>query len=176
VVEYTEFTREQKHATEPDGRLTFRFGSVAIHAFSLDFLKREAAAALPLHIARKKVPYCDEHGNAVKPDQPNAFKFEKFIFDVVPDARTLMTVEFQREDEFSPVKNATGPDSPATARRDMALKSARWLEACGVSVPRAPSGELLYAIEIDPAIAVDAGELRSKVDGRLNIAGDLLLR
>ena len=49
-------------------------------------LKKEAAAMLPLHIAHKKVPHCDDSGNTVTPATPNAFKFEKFIFDVLPDA------------------------------------------------------------------------------------------
>ena len=175
IVEYTELTREQKHATLPDGRLEFRFGSVAIHVFSLDFLRKEASAELPLHVAHKKVPCCDENGNLVKPDKPNAYKFEKFIFDALPDAETVLNHEFAREDEFSPVKNATGADSPDTARRDMMAKWARWLDACGVAVPRNEAGGPLHRIEIDPCFGSGPDDLKKKLKKGFKITGDLLL-
>jgi UDP-N-acetylglucosamine/UDP-N-acetylgalactosamine diphosphorylase len=175
VVEYTELTTEQKEATTPDGRLKFLFGSVAIHVFSLDFLCQEARAQLPIHVAHKKVPVLDDKGRLVKPDHPNAYKFEKFIFDVVPDAKTVANVAFAREDEFSPVKNATGVDSPGMARRDMMRKFARWLEACGVRVPRTPEGEPAHKIEIDPCFAAGAEDLQGKLEPGIEIAGDLLL-
>jgi UDP-N-acetylglucosamine/UDP-N-acetylgalactosamine diphosphorylase len=175
IVEYTELTSEQKHAVLSNGQLKFRFGSVAIHIFSLDFLKKEAAAALPLHVAFKKVPYCDDRGNIIKPDKPNAYKFEKFIFDALPDAETVLNYEFAREDEFSPVKNATGADSPDMARRDMIRKYARWLESCGVVVPRNTDGEPLYKIEIDPCFAMNADDLKKNLKKGFKITGDLLL-
>ncbi len=106
VVEYTEMTEEQNNARTPDGELKFKYGSVAIHVFDLEFLLKEAEAGLPIHLAHKKVPYCDDAGNTVKPTEPNAYKFEKFIFDVIPDAERAVNVVFAREDEFSPVKNA----------------------------------------------------------------------
>jgi UDP-N-acetylglucosamine/UDP-N-acetylgalactosamine diphosphorylase len=175
LVEYTELTREQKDARLPDGHLRFRFGSVAIHVFDFAFLKREADAALPLHVAHKKVPHCDAQGRMVKPDKPNAYKFEKFIFDVIPDAARALNVEFAREDEFSPVKNATGQDSPETTRRDMVRKSARWLEACGVAVPRGSDGEPLHKIEIDPCYACTPDDLKGKPGFMHRLDSDLLL-
>ena len=159
IVEYTELTDEQKRATMPDGNLRYRFGSVAIHVFSFAFLKREAETELPLHIANKKVPYCLDDGTTVKPEVPNARKFEKFIFDVIPDARKVLNLEFAREEEFSPVKNADGEDSPATAQRDMIRKAARQLEAAGVTVPRGADGEPLHKIEIDPCYEVTGDEV-----------------
>jgi UDP-N-acetylglucosamine/UDP-N-acetylgalactosamine diphosphorylase len=176
MVEYTELTREQKDARMPDGNLRFRFGSVAIHVFDFKFLKREAGAALPLHVAHKKVPYCDAEGKLVKPDKPNAYKFEKFIFDVIPDAARAINVEFAREDEFSPVKNATGQDSPEMTRRDMVRKFARWLEACGVAVPRGADGEPLHKIEIDPCYALGPDDLKPKVGDLRRLDRDLHLR
>lgn len=176
VVEYTELTAEQKTATLADGQLRFKFGSVAIHMFSTDFLRRETAAGLPLHRAHKKVPWCDEEGRPVKPDKPNAFKFEKFIFDALPDARRALILEFQREDEFSPIKNASGFDSPDTARRDLMLKHARWLESLGVKVPRNRNGDLLHRIEIDPAFASDPESLRARLPAGFVAEGDILLR
>ena len=175
VVEYTELTREQKCEVLPNGFLKYRFGSVAIHIFSLDFLFRESVAALPLHVAHKKVPFCSERGETVKPDDPNAYKFEKFIFDALPDAERSLNVEFLRENEFSPVKNAEGADSPDTARRDIMHKAARWLESCGMNVPRNAQGDPVHKLEIDPAIASCAEDLRARVDAGLNLTEDLLI-
>ncbi len=125
MVEYTELTEARKNARRADGSLVFQYGSVAIHIFTLEFLRREARTGLPLHRAFKKVPYCDAHGRTLKPAQPNAYKFERFIFDVLPDASEVLVMEFDRDDEFAPVKNAEGPDSPATARAAMLAKQAR---------------------------------------------------
>lgn len=175
VVEYTELTEEQKHAKQPNGDLLFKFGSVAIHLFSRAFLEKEAAAGLPLHQAHKKVTYCDEKGDVVKPDQPNAYKFEKFIFDALPDARQSLILEFAREDEFAPVKNADGQDSPETSRAAMVEKSARWLEACGVPVPRDARGHVACRIEIDPVYANSAEELKARLPSGFGIKGDVLL-
>jgi UDP-N-acetylglucosamine/UDP-N-acetylgalactosamine diphosphorylase len=128
-------------------------------------------------VAHKKVPCCDEDGATVEPDEPNAFKFEKFIFDVLPDARETVNVEFAREEEFSPVKNANGSDSPDTARRDMILKFARRLEQCGVAVPRDGAGETpRVRIEIDPCYALGPDDLRGKLGPDMRIEGDLLLK
>lgn len=176
IVEYTELSREQKHERLPDGNLKFRYGSVAIHVFSLAFLQKEATAGLPIHIAHKKVPCCDKDGHPVKPATPNAFKFERFIFDVLPDAATVLNVAFNREDEFSPVKNATGPDSPETTRRDMMRKYARMLESAGVTVPHAETGDPMWKLEIDPIYALDAGELMARLPPGFAILKDTLLR
>jgi UDP-N-acetylglucosamine/UDP-N-acetylgalactosamine diphosphorylase len=176
VVEYTELTQEQKNERLPDGNLRFRFGSVAIHIFSLAFLEKEAKSHLPLHLAHKKIPYCGDKGEVIKPDKPNGYKFEKFIFDVVPDAAKVLNVEFAREDEFSPVKNKEGDDSPQTTRRDMVRKCARWFRQCGVDVPMGQDREPLYKIEIDPCYANEQAELAARLKPDIKIAGDLLLR
>jgi UDP-N-acetylglucosamine/UDP-N-acetylgalactosamine diphosphorylase len=176
VVEYIELTEEQKNARGSDGELVFKFGSVAIHIFSLDFLVRETSAGLPLHQAHKKVPTCDETGATVKPDKANAYKFEKFIFDALPDARESLILEFAREDEFAPVKNAEGNDSPATSRAAMTEKFARWFEACGVKPPRDAKGRIAVLLEIDPVYAHDAATLASRLPKGYDIKGDVLLR
>jgi len=176
VIEYSDLTDAQKEERTPDGQLRLLYGSVAIHIFSLGFLQRESDQALPLHVAHKKVPYCDEAGNIVKSDNPNAYKFEKFIFDVLPDAERSLNVEFAREEVLSPVKKAEGDDSPATTRRDMIAKWARWFEACGVSVPRDADGTPTVLIEIDPCYALNADDLKAKLPADFEITGDVLLR
>jgi UDP-N-acetylglucosamine/UDP-N-acetylgalactosamine diphosphorylase len=174
VVEYTELTDHQRHETLPDGTLKFLYGSPAIHAFQLSFLEGQAEIELPIHIQHKKVPYCDK-GRTVAPDSPNAYKFEKFIFDIIPRAERSFNLAFSRKDEFSPVKNAEGPDSPDTAKGDLTKKFSRWLEQCGVQVPRSSSGEPVYRIEIDPVYALTAEDLNDRVSRDLDISGDLFL-
>lgn len=176
IVEYTELTEEQKQARLADGNLRFRYGSVAIHLFALEFLKREAVAAMPLHLAHKKVPYCADDGTLVKPTEPNAYKFEKFIFDALPDADPVVNLAFDRRIEFSPVKNAEGSDSPATCRRDLSTKWAGWLDACGKVVPRDADGYALHAIEIDPCFALNARELAARLPDDLDVSGPVSLQ
>jgi UDP-N-acetylglucosamine/UDP-N-acetylgalactosamine diphosphorylase len=124
MIEYSELTPKQA--------ARFKYGSPAIHVFSLAFLKREARKDMPLHLAHKKIACVDDAGRPVTPDAPNGYKFEKFIFDVLPDAKTVVNLAFDREDEFSPVKNAVGEDSPATCRMALQAKWRRWLAAAGV--------------------------------------------
>lgn len=146
MIEYSELTPKQA--------ARFKYGSPAIHVFSLAFLKKEARKAMPLHLAHKKIAHVAEDGRLVKPDAPNGYKFEKFIFDVLPDAKTVVNLAFDRNEEFSPVKNAVGEDSPATCRMALQAKWRRWLAAAGVAVPES------VPVEIDPAYANGAAELK----------------
>jgi UDP-N-acetylglucosamine/UDP-N-acetylgalactosamine diphosphorylase len=146
MIEYSELTPKQA--------ARFKYGSPAIHVFSLAFLKKEARKAMPLHLAHKKIPFVAEDGRLVKPDEPNGYKFEKFIFDVLPDAKRLVSLAFDRDEEFSPVKNAVGEDSPATCRTALQAKWRRWLAAAGISVPES------VPVEIDPACANGAEDLK----------------
>jgi UDP-N-acetylglucosamine/UDP-N-acetylgalactosamine diphosphorylase len=110
----------------------------------------------------------------VEPDAPNAVKFETFLFDALPAARRAVTVEVRREDEFSPIKNAEGADSPATARRDLNRMYARWLEGAGVEVPRGDDGEPVD-LEIDPRYALDAEELAERLPPGFRVAGPAVI-
>ena len=153
MVEYTEMTKEQC-LRKQNGRLYFLYGSPAIHVFDRAFLDREAAKQMPLHLAFKKIPMV-ENGKVVKPTEPNGYKFEKFIFDILPNAKRAAFLAFDQKDEFSPVKNAEGNDSPATCRQDLQAKWARWFAELGVKVPKE------VPIEIDPVYALDASDLKS---------------
>ena len=144
MVEYTEMTDEQCNRKAKDGRLYFLYGSPAIHVFDRAFLEREAAKPMPLHLAHTKIAQVDAGGRTVKPSEPNGYKFEKFIFDILPDARRAAFLAFDQKDEFSPVKNAEGNDSPATCKADLQAKWRRWLERRGVLVKDG-------TVEIDPA-------------------------
>ena len=176
MVEYTELTNEQKTQRTANGDLYFKYGSVAIHVFSLPFLKQEALAPLPLHVAHKKVPMCGDDGKTVTPAKPNGYKFEKFIFDVLPDAKKVVNMAFDRREEFSPVKNATGDDSPAMTKRDLSAKWARWLKAVGVAVPEDDEGFPLAPVEIDPCFALDPADLVVRLRKRPDVSQPVLLQ
>ncbi len=167
VIEYSDLPEDLARARNPDGTRRFDAGSIAIHLLNREFVERLTAPAatvqLPWHRAEKKVPTVDEHGRPLNPDKPNAVKLEMFVFDAIPLARNPVVLFTRREEEFSPVKNATGDDSPATTRRDMIRRAARWLEHCGTTVPRGADGEPAQPIEISPAFALDADDLRPRL-------------
>ena len=101
------------------------------------------------------MPYVDATGTAVKPDKPNAVKLEQFVFDAIPLAKNAIVYETERAEEFSPVKNAEGADSPATCRRDQIRRAARWLREAGVGVAE-KDGEPDAVLEISPLYATSA--------------------
>ena len=153
MVEYTEMTEEQC-LRKRNGQLYFLYGSPAIHVFARSFLEREAEKAMPLHLAHKKIPSV-VGGKVVKSAEPNGYKFEKFIFDILPNAKKAAFLAFDQQDEFSPVKNAEGADSPETCKADMQRKWARQLADSGITVPAG------MPLEIDPVYALDADDLKS---------------
>lgn len=134
IVEYTELTAEQQSLRVGDGSLAFKAGSIAFHIFRLGFLARIAGgegvleATLPLHLAHKKVACLDTSGAAVQPTAPNAYKFERFIFDVLPHGERVFTLEVPRAREFLPVKDAEGVNSPESVRANML---AEWRRCAG---------------------------------------------
>jgi UDP-N-acetylglucosamine pyrophosphorylase len=153
VVEYSELTTAQAREADPDGELKYGHGSIAAHCIELEFAARMAADGLPFHRAHKKVSTIDADGNPVAPGQPNATKFESFLFDAIPLAERSLVVETLREHEFSPIKNATGNDSPATARRDLEAAFRSWMEGAGEPIP-------VGALEVPPLVAPDEFEYR----------------
>lgn len=168
VVEYSDLPADLATARNTDGSRKFNGGSIAIHALSRAFMEEltadEARFKLPWHRAHKKVPFIDAAtGMPVQTDEPNAIKLETFIFDAIPMAKNPLILQTLREEEFSPVKNATGVDSVDTSRRDQSLRFARWLVQAGVNVPTGPDGEPDATIEISPLFALDAEQLRERL-------------
>lgn len=167
VIEYSDLPSDLATARDPDGARRFDAGNIAIHVLDRPFVERLTAPGatiqLPWHRAEKKVATVDEQGHPVNPDKPNAIKLEMFIFDAIPLAKNPLVLFTRRDEEFSPVKNADGEDSPATARRDLIRRAARWLEHCGIAVPRGADGEPRHAIEISPAFALDAEDLKGQL-------------
>lgn len=116
IIEYYELTPEMAEAKSESGSLLYGFGVILNYIFSVEKLFEIAEKKLPLHIVEKKVPFIDENGISIKPDTPNAYKFETLILDMVYMMDNCLSFEVDREKEFAPVKNATGVDSVETAR------------------------------------------------------------
>jgi UDP-N-acetylglucosamine/UDP-N-acetylgalactosamine diphosphorylase len=177
IIEYSDLPATLAYQTDDAGQLCFRVGNPAIHIFDLGFLRRVTAGDLriPFHVARKKVPYLDDNGNTVQPEKENALKFEMFIFDLLPRAERWTVVHTDRAEEFHPLKNATGSDSPATVQEALCNQAADWLEQAGVSVPRRADGAVTVPLEISPLFALDAEELRAKVKTQTRIVQAIYL-
>ena len=145
VVEYSEIDKETAEARDPKhpDMLKFRAANIVNHYYSFRFLESipQWASELPHHVARKKIPATDlESGETVKPEKPNGIKLEQFVFDVFPllSLDKFACLEVQREDEFSPLKNArgTGQDDPDTSKRDIMAQGQRWVQKAGAIVTK----------------------------------------
>ena len=117
VIEYYELSEEMANLRGADGSLVYSFGVILNYLFRADVLKSIADQRLPLHAAKKKIPYLAPDGTFVRPEEENGYKFETLILDMIKYARTCLPFEVVREKEFAPIKNKTGTDSVETARK-----------------------------------------------------------
>lgn len=170
VIEYSDMPEALSKATNPDGSLKFNAGSIAVHIIGRAFVERlnentEGGFALPFHRADKKVPFVDsDTGELVQPAAPNAVKLEAFVFDAIPLCRSSIVVETDRVEEFAPIKNAEGADSPTTSRQIQTERAARWLEHAGVKVARRKDGVADCVLEISPLTAMWPDDLKGLKD------------
>jgi UDP-N-acetylglucosamine/UDP-N-acetylgalactosamine diphosphorylase len=160
VIEYSDLPMDLQRQVDPaTGRLRFLAGSIAIHVLDREFVRRQATGgadvALPFHRADKKIATVDAAGNPVAPDKPNGIKFEMFVFDALPFARNPLVIETRRADDFSPVKNAEGVDSPQTSRDDQLRQYVRWLAAHGATPPADGTGLPSVPFEVSPLFGYD---------------------
>lgn len=115
VVEYTEISEKMANLRDENGNLVYGDAYALFNLYNIEGLNRVAEISLPYHVAVKKADYIDCSGKFVKADKPNAYKFEMFIFDSYEMFKNVVVLRVQREDEFAPIKNAEGVDSPETA-------------------------------------------------------------
>jgi UDP-N-acetylglucosamine/UDP-N-acetylgalactosamine diphosphorylase len=164
VIEYSDLPMSIQREIDPQtGRLRYGAGSIAIHVLERDFIGRMAAEpaegalgpVLPFHRADKKIATIDAAGNPVRPSKPNGAKFEMFVFDAMPFASNALVIETRRADDFSPVKNAEGVDSPRTAHDDQLRQYVRWLRSVGAPVESDASGLPPFNIEVSPEFGYD---------------------
>jgi UDP-N-acetylglucosamine/UDP-N-acetylgalactosamine diphosphorylase len=165
VIEYSELGRKELEARLPDGTLRFGAGSIGIHLIQRDFIVEQTkdGSKLPFHVAHKKIPYLNDEGKLVRPEKPNGYKFEMFVFDALKDTTQSVIMEVIREEEFGPLKNKNGDKSPEWVRQSISNSFGRWLVSAGVSVPKDPSGNVLGNIEISPLFARNREEFLNKL-------------
>lgn len=160
ILEYSDFGGKHMEAIDETGSILYWAGNTAIHALSLPFVKKinDHSFALPYHCANKTVEMI--HGDGTQ-TSVNVWKFETFVFDAIPLAERTCCVEVDRAEEFSPVKNREGQDSPATARQSMTNLHRSWLRDAGIFVP--PN----LLVEISPLFALDKEEVIRKLKGKI---------
>lgn len=168
VVEYSEISTKTSELRNLDGRLTFNAGNICNHFFSTNFLQKigeQFESKLRLHVAKKKIPFIDNAGKRCVPEKPNGIKIEKFVFDVFEFAEKFVVMAVEREDEFSPLKNAdsVGKECATTARNDIYHCHKKWIEAAGGYI----DGDVC---EISPLLSYDGEGLREIVNGQTYIA------
>ena len=157
VVEYSDLSPALAAERRTDGRLRFHAGSIAVHCFTKSFLDDAASRrdALPLHLAHKAVPFLDDAGSLVRPTAPNAIKFERFIFDLMPLAGRVTVVEIEARDGFAPLKNPVGSaaDAPEHVHAALVDQARRLLADAGVTVAEGVD------VELDAATILDATDV-----------------
>ena len=116
VVEYYELTEELMNSKDANGDPAYYFGLILNYLFSTDELLRISENNLPLHLVERKIPYLDGEGNPVQPEEPNGYKYENLVLDMIHQMSSCLPFEVVREREFAPIKNKTGIDSVESAR------------------------------------------------------------
>jgi len=162
LIEYSDLSKEDMYAKNEDGSMKFWVGNIATHIFDRNFLERENEGGfkLPYHIAEKSIPYLDENGKKISPTEKNGIKFETFVFDALVDAKKTVYLEIEREQEFSPLKNSEGENSPETVKRDLNINYARWLREAGYDIKVNKAGEPEIDIEISPLVSLSGENLK----------------
>lgn len=156
VVEYSDLLDEDKYATDHKGQLKYWAASIGIHMISLDFITKLTSGEffLPYHIAWKKVQTVNSKGEKT---ELMGKKFERFIFDALYFADKVVNMECKREEDFAPVKNAEGEDSPQTAKQALIDQWNRWLKKAQAIM------EPGIIVEISPLFAMEEDEILDKV-------------
>lgn len=163
VVEYSEISARTANLRDAEGNLVFRAGNICQHFFTVDFLCEVSTKhedKIKLHVAKKKIPYVDDNGTAIKPSSPNGIKIEKFVFDVFEFCKRLVIWEVPRENEFSALKNSddVGKECPSTAKAALMALHKKYIENAGGVVD---GGE----VEVSPLVSY-AGEGLEGVKGK----------
>ena len=117
VIEYTEVPKEMRVAADEAGEFLYGESHIMCNLFSLEAIEKASTKELKYHVAVKKIKYIDENGKLVNPTEPNCYKFEKFVFDSFGLFDEIAILRGKREEDFAPIKNAEGQDSPETAQK-----------------------------------------------------------
>lgn len=115
VIEYTELSDEMAEMTDSNKELVYGESHIMCNLYSLNALEKIASQSLPFHSAHKKAEYMDVNGNIIKSEVPNSYKYEAFLFDGFGLFNDISILRGRREEDFAPIKNKEGVDSPETA-------------------------------------------------------------
>ena len=116
VIEYTEVTPEMAGMVDENGNYVYGDVNAGIYVFRKDAIEEVSGKGLPYHKYIKKVERIDRNGIPFKPEKPDSIKLEMFLFDIFNYLDDVTAFRIRREDEFAPIKNASGVDSPVSAR------------------------------------------------------------
>ena len=116
IVEYYDLTQELMDAKDEKGNPAYNFGVILNYLFRVSALEQLLDGKLPLHIVEKKIPCLNENGELVKPQEPNGYKYESLVLDMIHQMDSCLPYEVERNREFAPIKNQTGIDSVESAR------------------------------------------------------------
>lgn len=161
VIEYSDLAEEYAKQTNPDGTLKLWAGNLAVHAFAVDFLARSVTnkRALPFHFARKTVNCLNPSSTSDQPESTKAIRFERFIFDLLPNAKNALVVEADAAEAFAPVKNSDNEatDNPRLSKAAMMAQARRHLRAAGIKI----SDDV--EVEINPLWASTVKEIQTRL-------------
>ena len=100
TVEYIELSEEMRNKRDNNGELVYGEANIISHLLNIEALEKITNYKLQYHIAKKN----------------GLYKFETFIFDAFEYFDDMLVMRVKREDEFAPIKNKEGVDSPETAK------------------------------------------------------------
>ena len=119
IVEYYEMTDEMIESRDENGVLLYNYGVILNYLFEIKTLTKIMNEYMPTHVVEKKIPYIDDQAQLVKPVEPNGYKFETLVLDMIHMMDNCLSFEVERSKEFAPIKNRTGVDSLESARELM---------------------------------------------------------
>lgn len=166
LVEYVSMSKENAEKASPSGELLFRAGNIANQIINVSFIEKIGKEHTLSHVAAfKKIPHINRNGEFVNPSEPNGYKFESFVFDALEYADKSIVFEVLREEEFAPIKNADGEDSPKVAYDMQTSLFKSWLKYAGI-----PDYILnrLKKVEVSPLLANDKEELKEKLKDKIS--------
>ena len=116
VIEYTEIPEDMRFAINEQGEMIFGESHIMCNLYNIEAIEKASTKEMKYHVAEKKINYINEKGKLVIPEEENCYKFEKFIFDSFCLFENIAILRGKREEDFAPIKNKEGIDSPKTAK------------------------------------------------------------
>ena len=117
IIEYIDMDEKMIYAEDEQGELLYGESNIVGHLFNIESLEKMTNYNFDYHCAKKKNSYIDENLQEVITEEPNTYKYEAFIFDGFEYLEDMVILRVNRKEEFAPIKNQKGVDSPETAKQ-----------------------------------------------------------